>query len=163
MWYFNIYLYCSRAFSVICLFAECCIRTVDASLLVLRRLQWHGWVVDIRKQRTEMFREFCFKWCKSRKTRNVCVLVFKILFILFIIVAAVISGTLVWDIDDTFNGLMAFPNLIALVLLSGKVAQITKNYYKRKKGAKIEPMLSAYPELNEQFSRDIQSEEEAYK
>ena len=90
-------------------------------------------------------------------------LVFKILFILFIIVAAVISGTLVWDIDDTFNGLMAFPNLIALVLLSGKVAQITKNYYKRKKGAKIEPMLSAYPELNEQFSRDIQSEEEAYK
>lgn len=107
--------------------------------------------------------EFCFKWCKSRKTRNVCVLVFKILFILFIIVAAVISGTLVWDIDDTFNGLMAFPNLIALVLLSGKVAQITKNYYKRKKGAKIEPMLSAYPELNEQFSRDIQSEEEAYK
>ncbi len=107
--------------------------------------------------------EFCFKWCKSRKTRNICVLVFKILFILFIIVAAVISGTLVWDIDDTFNGLMAFPNLIALVLLSGKVAQITKNYYKRKKGAKIEPMLSAYPELNEQFSRDIQSEEEAYK
>ncbi len=107
--------------------------------------------------------EFCFKWCKSKKTRNFCVMIFKLLFILFITVAAIISGTLVWDIDDTFNGLMAVPNLIALVLLSGKIAKITKNYYLRKKGADIEPMLSAYPEMNEQFTRDIRSGEDAYK
>ena len=82
-------------------------------------------------------------------------LVFKILYVLFIVFAAIISGSLVWDIDDTFNGLMSIPNLIALIALSGTVAKITKNYYQRKKGEKIEPMLSAYPDLNEEFKRDI--------
>ena len=100
--------------------------------------------------------EFCFKWVKSEKARKACVMTFKILYILFIVAAAIISGTLVWDLDDTFNGLMAFPNLIALVLLSGKVAKITKNYYDRKKGKNVEPMLSAYPEMNEEFKKDIE-------
>ncbi len=101
--------------------------------------------------------EFCFKWLKSEKARKVCVTVFKVLFLLFIVVAAIISGTLVWDLDDTFNGLMAFPNLVALVVLSGKVAKITKNYYDRKKGKNVEPMLSAYPDQNEEFKQDIEN------
>ena len=107
--------------------------------------------------------EFCFKWVKREKTRKTCVLIFKLLYIAFIVATAVISGTLVWDLADTFNGLMAFPNLIALVLLSGKVAQITKNYYQRKKGAAVEPMLSAYPELNAEFKRDIETGGEEFQ
>lgn len=99
--------------------------------------------------------EFCFKWVKSDKKRKNAVLVFKIAYVLFIVFAAVISGTLVWDIDDTFNGLMSIPNLIALIAMSGTVAKITKNYYLRKKGINVEPMLSAYPELNEEFKQDI--------
>ena len=55
---------------------------------------------------------------------------------------------------------MALPNLVALVLLSGQIVKITKNYYDRKKGADIEPMLSAYPELNEEFKADIAKENE---
>lgn len=99
--------------------------------------------------------EFCFKWVKSDKKRKNAVLVFKIAYVLFIVFAAVISGTLVWDIDDTFNGLMSIPNLIALIAMSGTVAKITQNYYQRKKGMNVEPMLSAYPELNEEFKQDI--------
>lgn len=99
--------------------------------------------------------EFCFKWVKSDKKRKNAVLVFKIAYVLFIVFAAVISGTLVWDIDDTFNGLMSIPNLIALIAMSGTVAKITKNYYQRKKGINVEPMLSAYPDLNEEFKQDI--------
>lgn len=38
------------------------------------------------------------------------------------------SIQLVWDLSDTFNGLMALPNLIGLLLLSGTVFKITKNY-----------------------------------
>ena len=34
-----------------------------------------------------------------------------------------------WDIFDTLNGLMAIPNLVALLLLSGVVAAITKEYF----------------------------------
>ncbi len=101
--------------------------------------------------------EFCFKWVKSERTRKICILMFKILYVVFIVAAAIISGSLVWDIDDTFNGLMAFPNLVALVLMSGKVAKITKNYYLRKKGKNVEPMLSAYPEMNEEFKKDIEN------
>ena len=35
----------------------------------------------------------------------------------------------VWEVSDIFNGLMAIPNLIALFLLSGKVVELTKEYF----------------------------------
>ena len=45
------------------------------------------------------------------------------------IVGAVGSGALMWDIADTLNGLMAIPNLIALLMLSGVVTKLTKDYF----------------------------------
>ena len=39
----------------------------------------------------------------------------------------------VWNIADIFNALMAFPNLIALLLLSGTVAQLTQEYFEKEK------------------------------
>jgi len=42
------------------------------------------------------------------------------------IVGATMDLGLMWDISDTFNGLMAIPNLIALLLLSGIVAKFSK-------------------------------------
>ncbi len=104
--------------------------------------------------------EFCFRWVKTEKSKKIAVLVFKVLYVIFIVAAAVISSTLVWDIDDTFNGLMSIPNLIALIAMSGTVAKITKNYFDRKRGKTVEPMLSAYPELNEEFKADILSQNE---
>ena len=100
--------------------------------------------------------EFCFGWMKEEKRKYV-VLGFKVLYILLIAVSTLIHSKLIWEIDDTFNGLMAIPNLICVVALSGLVAKITKNYYDRKKGKKVEPMLSAYPDLNEEFKQDIAS------
>jgi AGCS family alanine or glycine:cation symporter len=38
----------------------------------------------------------------------------------------------VWDTADVFNGLMAFPNVIALIALSGVVAMDTKQYFAEK-------------------------------
>ncbi|MGN0993548.1 MAG: alanine/glycine:cation symporter family protein [Butyricicoccus sp.] len=60
-------------------------------------------------------------------------LAYKVIFILFCIVGATGSGTLMWDIADTLNGMMAIPNLIALLGLSGVVAKITRDYFKDKK------------------------------
>ena len=40
----------------------------------------------------------------------------------------------VWTLADIFNGLMAFPNLIALFVLSGVVANETKKYFDKQKG-----------------------------
>ena len=39
----------------------------------------------------------------------------------------------VWDVADTLNGMMAIPNLIALLGLSGVVAKTTREYFKDKK------------------------------
>ncbi|MBQ5313402.1 MAG: alanine:cation symporter family protein, partial [Oscillospiraceae bacterium] len=59
--------------------------------------------------------------------------VYKAIFIAVCIVGATGSGTLMWDIADTLNGMMAIPNLIALLFLSGVVSGITKDYFKDKK------------------------------
>ncbi len=90
----------------------------------------------------------------GEKGRKISILVFKIVYILLVIVAAIINGELAWAISDTFNGLMALPNLIGLVIMSGLVVKIAKNYFARKKGEDVEPMLSAYPEVNAQFIAD---------
>ena len=42
---------------------------------------------------------------------------------------AVADLKLVWDISDTLNGLMSIPNLIALLLLSGTVVQMTRAFF----------------------------------
>ena len=102
--------------------------------------------------------EFCFAPLKE-KGKKTAVLIFKLIYLVMIVAAAVIESDLLWNISDTANGLMALPNLIAVVLLSGKVVQITKNYYARKKGENVEPMLSAYPEQNCEFIEDLQNEE----
>ena len=48
-------------------------------------------------------------------------------------VGATGSGSLMWDISDTLNGLMAIPNLIGLLLLSGVVARLTRDYFDKDK------------------------------
>ncbi|MBR2590482.1 MAG: alanine:cation symporter family protein [Clostridia bacterium] len=98
--------------------------------------------------------DFCFGWVKIEK-RKYIVGAFKIIYVLLIALSSVIHSELIWAIDDTFNGLMAVPNLICLLALSGLVVKITKNYFERKKGKKVEPMLSAYPEMNKEFAEDI--------
>ena len=36
---------------------------------------------------------------------------------------------LIWEVAETFNGLMAIPNLIGVFLLSGTVVKLVKNYF----------------------------------
>ncbi|MDE5563798.1 MAG: alanine:cation symporter family protein, partial [Oscillospiraceae bacterium] len=100
--------------------------------------------------------EFCFQKLGS-KGKHTAVTVFKVVYIVLIVASSVIESDLIWAISDTANGLMAIPNLIALVALNGLVAKLTKNYFARRKGEKVAPILSAYPELNEQFQKDIAS------
>ena len=45
------------------------------------------------------------------------------------ILGATVDLGLLWSIADTFNGLMSIPNLIALLLLSGTVAKLTKGFF----------------------------------
>ena len=45
------------------------------------------------------------------------------------ILGATVDLGLLWSIADTFNGLMSIPNLIALLLLSGTVVQLTRAFF----------------------------------
>ena len=51
---------------------------------------------------------------------------FLVIYSFVAIVGATMDLGLLWDIADTFNGMMAIPNLIALFLLSGVVAKLVK-------------------------------------
>ena len=57
---------------------------------------------------------------------------YQIIFVIMIVVGATTSLDVAWDLADTFNGLMAIPNFIALFALSGVVAKLTKEYFKDK-------------------------------
>lgn len=54
---------------------------------------------------------------------------FMILYSLVAILGATVDLGLLWSIAETFNGLMAIPNLIALFLLSGTVVKLVKEYF----------------------------------
>ena len=54
---------------------------------------------------------------------------FLVIYAFISIVGATLNLGLLWDISDTFNGLMVIPNLIAVFLLSGTVFRLTKEYF----------------------------------
>lgn len=53
----------------------------------------------------------------------------RIVWCIFIIIGSVGGLGFVWDLADTCNGLMAIPNLIALLILSPIVVKLTKEYF----------------------------------
>lgn len=60
------------------------------------------------------------------------VILYRSAFGIFVLIGTIAHLDLVWTMADLFNGLMAFPNLIGLLGLSGVVVQITKEYFNKK-------------------------------
>lgn len=84
------------------------------------------------------------------------VIAYKIIFVMMILLGALLTSSIAWDISDTFNGMMMLPNLIGVLALSPLVVKLTKNYVDRRiKGKDIEPMLSYFPEIQEEHARRI--------
>jgi len=59
------------------------------------------------------------------------ILPYRIVFIAGIFFGAIKSLELVWGLSDVMNGLMALPNLVGLLLLSGVIARETREYFRR--------------------------------
>ena len=68
--------------------------------------------------------ERCAQYLWGKKA----LLPYKLLFVAVVVVGPVLALDLVWTIADILNALMAIPNLIAVLLLSGVTARET-NYY----------------------------------
>ena len=66
--------------------------------------------------------------------------IYKVIVICFILLGSMAKVDLVWNLSDLFNGLMALPNLIALLVLYKLVVKATNEYmefHPRKKCEKI--------------------------
>ena len=82
------------------------------------------------------YSERCLEYIIGDK-KNV-IKAYKWLYILCIFIGPFMTVSAVWTIADIFNGLMAIPNLIALVALNGVVAKETKDYLDRIKKKEID-------------------------
>lgn len=69
--------------------------------------------------------EKCVEFLFGYKAR----LPYRIIWLPFIVIGAVGGLTELWDLADTLNGLMAIPNLIGVLFLSGVVHKLTKEYF----------------------------------
>ena len=58
------------------------------------------------------------------------VMPYRVLYVLLSFVGATVSLNVVWNTADALNGLMAIPNIVAVLLLSGMIAKETKFYLK---------------------------------
>ena len=67
--------------------------------------------------------------CTTYLFGDKAVLPFRLVWVAVVVIGAVAGDRgVVWSIADTLNGLMALPNLVALLLLSGTVFKLTRNY-----------------------------------
>ena len=69
--------------------------------------------------------EKCFEYMFGSKG----ILPYRFVYTVLILVGAVIPVPLVWAIGTLLNGFMAFPNLIALIMLGGVVSKLTKEFF----------------------------------
>ncbi len=85
-------------------------------------------------------------------------IIYKCIFIAILVVGATMKLELVWGIADTLNGLMAIPNLIGVLSLSGLVVKITQNYVKRKISKdpeNIAPILSNDEKIQAEYESQV--------
>ncbi len=65
------------------------------------------------------------------------VLIYRLIYIATVFIGTVATLDLVWLFADTFNGLMAVPNLIALLLLSTVIAKESKDFIAKRKSGEL--------------------------
>ncbi|SMB81775.1 alanine or glycine:cation symporter, AGCS family [Pasteurella testudinis DSM 23072] len=62
---------------------------------------------------------------------------YRIIYVATVMAGAVLQLDLVWSAADVFNGLMAIPNLIALLFLSGVIVRETKDFIEKRKSGEL--------------------------
>ena len=79
----------------------------------------------------DYYSERCLEYLTGGKMKYVKV--YRWLYILAVFIGPYMTVSAVWTIADIFNGMMAFPNMIALFALNGVVVKETKDFFARHK------------------------------
>ena len=78
----------------------------------------------------DYYSEKCLEYLVGSK-RPWVIKAYRFLYVAVVFVGPYLTVSVVWGLADTFNGMMAFPNLVALVLLSPVVWRVTKDFLRR--------------------------------
>jgi len=77
----------------------------------------------------EYYGERCLEYLLGTKP----IMAYRIIWVVAVVVGAVGGLTFMWDLADTLNALMAFPNLIGVLMLSPVVFRLTKEFFAAEK------------------------------
>lgn len=83
----------------------------------------------------DYYSERCLEYLTGGNMKPV--MVYRWLYILAVFIGPYMTISAVWGIADIVNGLMAVPNMIALIVLSGVIARETKSYFTRLRNGEI--------------------------
>ena len=78
----------------------------------------------------EYYGERCLEYLAGTKP----IMVFRIIWVIFVVIGAIGGLEFIWSLADTLNGLMAIPNLVGVLFLSGTVFKLTKEFFAKEKG-----------------------------
>lgn len=70
-------------------------------------------------------------------SRRKITVIYRWLYVAAVFIGPYLTVEAVWDLADIFNGLMAIPNVVALIALSGVITSETKDYLARLKAGKV--------------------------
>jgi AGCS family alanine or glycine:cation symporter len=97
--------------------------------------EWGGWIVAVCLSMFAFSTMLGWSYYGEKSIEYLVgerfILPYRIIFIVAIFFGAVRSLDFVWGLSDVMNGLMALPNLVGLLLLSGVIARETRDYFKR--------------------------------
>jgi alanine or glycine:cation symporter, AGCS family len=97
--------------------------------------QWGSWIVSISLVMFAFSTIIGWSYYGDRSVEYLlgprAVIVYRVLFLVAAFGGAVYSLEFVWALSDLLNGLMALPNLIGLILLSGLIVRETNGYFNK--------------------------------
>jgi len=97
--------------------------------------EWGGWIVAVCLSMFAFSTMLGWSYYGEKSVEYLMgerfILPYRILFIGAIFFGAIRSLDFVWGLSDVMNGLMALPNLVGLLLLSGVIVKETRDYFKR--------------------------------
>ncbi|TDE96048.1 sodium:alanine symporter family protein [Occultella glacieicola] len=114
--------------------------------------QWGHWIVTVGLALFAFSTILGWSYYGERNVERLFgrrgVMPFRVIFSLVVFVGCTVELGVVWNFSDVMNGLMALPNLIGLLVLSGLIVRETRHYLRN------DPMLAASKEEVEAFMAD---------
>ena len=123
-------------------------RPLDGGVMVLKAfdtiIPYGGLIVTIAMipfaYSTILGWAYCGEKCTEYLFGNRVIIAYRLIYTLFVLIGSLLDLKLVWGFANMMNGLMAFPNLLALFFLSGTIAtetQLLKHHIKKEKLEKV--------------------------